>query len=67
MSREPTQQEIDEADLWALAIREAQMTAVIHGTAFLKFTFVDQTIHVECLRPEDYMPWGLMNTMETKQ
>lgn len=64
---EPTQREIDEADLWALMIRDAQIEAVIHGTAFLKFTYQDNTINVELLKAHDYMPWGLMNTMETKQ
>ena len=64
---EPTQREIDEADLWALMIRDAQISAVVHGTAFLKFTYEDNMINVELLKPHDYMPWGLMNTMETKQ
>lgn len=59
--------EIDEGDLWAMMIRDAQITAITHGTAFLKFTYVDHTIHVECLKPEDYMPWHMLHTSEKLQ
>lgn len=62
-----TEHQVEEVELWAQMIRDAQIMAITHGTAFVKFSFEDQTIHVELLQPHAYMSRGLINTMETKQ
>lgn len=66
--KEPPQTEVDEAEMWASVIRGAQIEAITHGVSFIRMTHhEDHTLHVEILQPHDYMPWGLTNTMETKQ